>query len=182
MSNKTPAEPAKKTALAPKKLALSGLLVVLGLTMALIWGYIIASKGQAPGCGIQIIDNYRLDEPHGRYDASQPGYKCLRLETVDSPEAIRQGLSGRESLPSDQGLLFVFPEPGQHCLWMKDMKFSIDMIWLDADKKVVTVKEDVQPDSFPDSFCPSSPAKYVIEVNSGVARKALVSPGSQLRF
>lgn len=162
MSNKTPDEPAKKTALALKKLALPGLLVLMGLILTLLWSYIIASKGETPGC--------------------QSGFECLRLETVDTPEAIRQGLSGRESLPVDHGMLFVFPAPGQHCLWMKDMQFPIDMIWLDANKKVVTVKENAQPESFPDSFCPSVPAKYVIEVNSGVARKALVSPGRQLRF
>jgi uncharacterized membrane protein (UPF0127 family) len=106
----------------------------------------------------------------------------LELQEVSSPEALEKGLSGRQSMPESAGLLFVFPKAGEHCFWMKDMHFPIDMIWLDANKKVVTVKADVQPDTYPQSFCPTQPARYVIEVNAGVAKKSRISEGSQLRF
>ena len=62
------------------------------------------------------------------------------------------------------------------------MKFPLDMIWINADKKVVYVKKNVQPSTYPNTFCPDQPALYVIEVNAGVADKAYLSPGSQLQF
>jgi uncharacterized membrane protein (UPF0127 family) len=65
---------------------------------------------------------------------------------------------------------------------MKDMKFALDMIWLDESKKVVTVKANVTPDTYPGSFCPDGPAQFVIEVPAGTAAGYKFEPGSQVRF
>jgi len=157
MSNKTLPKPAEKTASAPK------LLLVVALVIGLV------------GLSLAIV-------LFNRSPATTFGNRNLRLERVSSPQDIERGLSGRLSMPEDQGMLFIFDEPGKQCFWMKGMKFALDIIWLDEYKKVVTLKESVQPDSYPDSFCPSALAQYVIEVNAGVADKAYVSEGSQLQF
>jgi len=129
-----------------------------------IWVYVIFNQGET-NC-IQISDS-----------------ECLQLERVSTPEALEKGLSGRESMLQNQGMLFTFPQADKHCIWMKDMRFSLDIIWADADKKVVDLRENVSPQSYPEIFCPNQqPALYVIEVNAGVADKAYLSPGSQLQF
>ncbi|MES2436662.1 MAG: DUF192 domain-containing protein [Patescibacteria group bacterium] len=103
----------------------------------------------------------------------------IPIEIADSdPERIK-GLSGRESLPEDTGLLFVFEHPERHGFWMKDMKFSIDMLWLDENLQVITIADSVSPETFPQSFSPSAPAKYVLELNAGFSKEHNIIVGSQ---
>lgn len=91
----------------------------------------------------------------------------IKTEVVTSlPERIL-GLSGRQSLPNDAGMLFIFPQSGFHSIWMKDMLFPIDILWLDDIFSVVDFKKDVSPDTFPNAFEPKIEALYVLEVNSG---------------
>lgn len=82
------------------------------------------------------------------------------------PERIA-GLSFTPYLPDDVVKLFVFDTPGSHAIWMKDMLYPIDIIWLDADGKVVHIKENATPESFPESFSSPVPAVYVIETVAG---------------
>ena len=92
------------------------------------------------------------------------------------------GLSYRKFLPSDQGMLFIFPESGSYGFWMKDMNFSLDMVWLDQDKKVVGIVTNATPESYPDVFMPPSLIKYVLELNAGVAGKMGMATGTMLGF
>lgn len=131
---------------------------------------------------IYIQNTNELDETTDPRQYSGPQQKCLKLERVSSPEALAQGLSGRQSLGEDQGMLFIFEQPGEHCFWMKEMNFPLDIIWLNENKQVITIKENVHPDTYPERFCPNKLAKYVIEVNAGIADRALISEGSQLQF
>lgn len=134
------------------------LLLLVVIFLVAIFSFITSSQACA----------FRLDD------------KCMKLERAAMPEARQHGLSNREYLPRHEGMLFIFNEPGEHCFWMKDMKFSIDIIWLDQDKKVVDIKENVAPDTYPNSFCPTSLSKYVVEVNAGVTRQAGLGVGSAI--
>ena len=93
----------------------------------------------------------------------------LKLEVATSSEAREQGLSNRPSLPADQGLLFIFPEPKFYGFWMKEMNFAIDIIWLDEDGVVVDITKEALPETYPEVFYPPTPIKYVIEVNANYA-------------
>ena len=64
-------------------------------------------------------------------------------------------------------MLFYFDSPGKYGFWMKDMKFDIDIIWIDMDQKVVGMAENVAVNSYPKIFYPPSDVKYVLEVPSG---------------
>ncbi|NDE68348.1 DUF192 domain-containing protein, partial [bacterium] len=75
-----------------------------------------------------------------------------------------------------------FDTSAKYGFWMKDMLFSIDMIWLDENFKVITVAEDISPNSFPQVFYPAQPARYVLEVASGVAAQNHYEEGSRLDF
>lgn len=111
-------------------------------------------------------------------------YGDLRIpvEIVDSPAERVRGLSGRTSLDETSGLLFIFEEPGEHGIWMKDMNFPIDIIWLDENFEVINIKRDATPDSFPTVFKPTRNASYVLEVNAGFAEKNAIKIGNRFHF
>lgn len=101
---------------------------------------------------------------------------------ADTPEKRIKGLSGVSSLASGEGMLFVFPEPGLHGFWMKDMLFSIDILWIGADKRVVHIEEGVLPESYPSVFTPLVPASYVLEVSAGIAEEKNINIGDLVMF
>lgn len=107
--------------------------------------------------------------------------KCtLILEKADNPEKRAKGLSGRKNLPANIGMLFIFDRPGKQCMWMKDMNFNIDMVWLDRDKQIIHIEEGVSPSTFPKSFCGADLAQYVIEVKAGVAEATNFRVGERI--
>src|SRR3989304_6446445 len=61
----------------------------------------------------------------------------INVEIAQTEAEREQGLSGHKPLADDEGMLFIFDKPGYHGFWMKDMLFSIDIIWISADKKIV---------------------------------------------
>lgn len=90
----------------------------------------------------------------------------LRVSVVRNEEELRRGLSGQSSLGPTDGMLFVFPNDDYHGIWMKDMNFLIDIVWIDKDRKVVHIEESVRPDTYPNIFEPTVPARFVIEANA----------------
>jgi uncharacterized membrane protein (UPF0127 family) len=113
-----------------------------------------------------------------------PSGAVYKLELARTPEEQQQGLMFRESLPPSSGMLFLFGEPGVHQFWMKNTMIPLDMIWLDADGKVLFVSADTPPckaDPCP-SYGPSAPAVNVLEIPGGMAKKENVEVGSVLKF
>lgn len=106
----------------------------------------------------------------------------FEAEVARSDAEKQQGLSGRYCLKTGTAMLFPYDTPGNYCYWMKDMKFPIDMIWLDNEKKVITIEPNVSPDTYPKSFCPAQPAQYVIETEASVAEKQGWRVGTQFEF
>ncbi len=102
------------------------------------------------------------------------------LEIANSEEERIKGLSGRQDLPRDTGLLFTFDEAGFPGIWMKDMNFSIDILWLDENFKVVDILEEASPASFPEVFIPKEKSKYVLEVNAGFVKEKKIVIGDKL--
>ena len=106
----------------------------------------------------------------------------LHVSVVDT-EATRQlGLGGRAGLAPDEGMLFVFPVDGVYGFWMKDMRFSIDIVWFSADKQVIYIARSVSPDTYPQSFGPNSPSRYVLELPAGWAAAHNLAIGDVAQF
>ncbi|HEY4483153.1 MAG TPA: DUF192 domain-containing protein [Candidatus Paceibacterota bacterium] len=101
----------------------------------------------------------------------------LYLEVADTDTTREQGLSGRTSMPDDNGMLFVFDEPDTHTFWMKDMLFDLDFIWLDANKTVVEITPNVSKDSYPEFYAPSGPVLYMLELKAGTAARENIQIG-----
>ena len=93
----------------------------------------------------------------------------VRVAVADTEDERAIGLSGRETLAATEGMLFVFEESAYHAIWMKDMRFPIDVIWIDERLRVVDITRDLQPDSYPRQFEPSVPARFAIEVSANYA-------------
>jgi len=93
----------------------------------------------------------------------QIGNVPMRVEIAQTDAERIQGLSGRKSLENVSGLLFVFPESDHHGVWMKDMRFAIDVIWISEELKVIDISRNLLPQSYPKIFRPSRPAKYAVE-------------------
>ncbi len=87
----------------------------------------------------------------------------LTLEIVTTEEGKAKGLSGRDSLPNRQGMMFVWQESGQRCMWGRDLKFDVDLLFLDG--KGVLVHKDSLDAGDPTPHCHE--AQYVLEVNRG---------------
>jgi uncharacterized membrane protein (UPF0127 family) len=79
-------------------------------------------------------------------------------------------------------MLFVFDENGQWGIWMKDMHYPIDILWLDQSKTVVDMVENVSPATYPAIFKPKAPARYVLELAAGSIAKTSIVVGSQASF
>jgi len=95
-------------------------------------------------------------------------------------EQKTQGLSGVQFLRENEGMLFVYSIAGRYGIWMKDMNFAIDIIWIDKDLKVIDFVQNATPESFPKSFKPSSPALYILEVNAGFVKENDIQAGDAL--
>jgi uncharacterized membrane protein (UPF0127 family) len=89
----------------------------------------------------------------------------MRVEIADTKESREKGLSGRAKLDSVNGLLFVFDATDYHGIWMKDMRFPIDIIWISEDLTVIAIEEGVSPETYPKTFRPPLPVRYVVETN-----------------
>ena len=116
-----------------------------------------------------------IPDPHAAH-LSLSGAQ-LQVEIVDDRWSRIKGLSGRESLAASTGMLFEFDVSDHHGIWMKDMNFPIDIIWLDENLRVVHTESNVLPETFPTSFKPSHPARFVLEVNDGFVERYSVSVG-----
>lgn len=108
------------------------------------------------------------------------GSTKFSLQIADTEHKRQIGLSGQTSLPRNGGMVFVFERPEAVCFWMRDMRFDLDIIWLDSDKKIIKIAEAISPNTYPQSFCPGGLAKYVVELNSGVTRQLGMAFGQSL--
>ncbi|KKT82583.1 MAG: hypothetical protein A3B99_03250 [Candidatus Yanofskybacteria bacterium RIFCSPHIGHO2_02_FULL_44_12b] len=110
------------------------------------------------------------------------GRAGLRVETADTASERQKGLSGRNSLGDEWGMLFIFPYPQTPGFWMKDMKFPLDIIWIGPDKSVMDIARNISSETFPAIFRPPGPVLYVLEVNAGWAAKNNISPGDKMEL
>lgn len=99
------------------------------------------------------------------------GTSTLNLEITQTARDRERGLSGRDAIGKADGMLFVFPETDRHGIWMKDMRFAIDIIWV-ADGKIVDIAPRmpyVQMTQELPVYYPRLDAEWVIEVPAGTA-------------
>lgn len=104
------------------------------------------------------------------------------VEVADTEKARVRGLSNHGMLGVLDGMLFVFEKPGVNFFWMKDMLFPIDIIWMDADKKIFYIVEDARPASYPQQFGIKKDSLYVLELPAGTVGRMGFAIGDTVEF
>jgi len=108
----------------------------------------------------------------------------VNVEMVKSALAKARGLSIKESIADDYGMLFVFNDSAVRKFWMKDMKFPIDIIWISGGK-VIGFEENIWPESGVSdwqlkSYYSPAPADKVLEMTAGSVRRLGIIPGTEI--
>lgn len=104
----------------------------------------------------------------------------ITAEVVSTPQKLYLGLSHRQGLPEGKGMLFLINEAGLHPFCMRDMLFSIDIIWI-VGGKVVGIDEKLSP-SFQGVVTPPVPVRLVLEVPGGFAERHNIRVGDPVRL
>lgn len=105
----------------------------------------------------------------------------LDIEIADTDYDIQTGLMYRSGMKENRGMLFVFPSMQQRYFYMKNTRIPLDLIFLDDKNFIVSFQENANP--LDESSLPSQvPAKYVLEVNAGMAEKWLLEIGDRMEY
>ena len=108
----------------------------------------------------------------------------VAVEIADTAALRQRGLMWRRHLAAGEGMVFVFPEEGDYPFWMKNTLIPLDMIWVDANRRVVAIAHSAQPceaDPCP-TYPPHARALFVVEVVAGFAKAHAVAVGDVLTF
>jgi uncharacterized protein len=133
-----------------------------------------------------VAINSRLPTNNNGYQQANVTMNGIKLIADIAANDVQRtkGLAVKDHLNETEGMLFVFSTPGNYAFWMKDMKFPIDIIWLDANKTVVHIEHSLAPCS-PIScptYLPNSNSLYVLETVAGFAEKYNVTQGTKVEF
>ena len=113
-----------------------------------------------------------------------PSGTKIMAEVADTPPKRLLGLMFRDQLPLSSGMLFIFEDADYHGIWMKNCRISLDILWLDKNRKVIHVEEQAPP-CVTDScrtYYPTQKALYVLEINAGLIEREKIGLGAHLKF
>ena len=118
-------------------------------------------------------------------DALEINGRALTVELALNPDDQKQGLSDRESLADDRGMLFVFPDEKLRAFWMVRCHFDIDIAYIDASGKIVATHQMLaepldRPDKELKTYPSGKPAMMALELNAGGLERYGLAPGDQL--
>jgi uncharacterized protein len=106
------------------------------------------------------------------------GFHVITAQLATTPEQRATGLMHRPTLPTNDGMLFVFEQPGQQCFWMKNTLLPLSIAFLADDGTIVNIDE-MKPQTL-DSHCSARPVRYVLEMNQGWFAKRAIKAGAKL--
>lgn len=108
------------------------------------------------------------------------GVHDFMVMVADDAQERATGLMFREDMSIDQGMLFVFPRAGPRAFWMQNTPLPLDIIFIDAEGRVVNIAKRTTPFSL-DSIPSAGDARFVLELRGGVSDLIGLAPGDQVR-
>jgi uncharacterized membrane protein (UPF0127 family) len=115
-----------------------------------------------------------------------PGDRKIRAEVVTTPEDMARGLMFRDSLAPDRGMLFIHQQPGNYPYWMYQCRISLDIIWIDTERRIVEISAGTPPCKTSADQCPNygghERAQFVLELAGGMTAKYGVKVGDRIDF
>lgn len=156
--------------------------VVLYLNPA-ITGMLGGQEGEQQGI---IIDEEMISGSNGHQQVNVTVNGLVLVTDISvTNEQRTKGLSEKDDLAENEAMLFVFGNEAKHTFWMKDMKFPIDIIWLDSNGKIVHMEENLMPCPLVlicPSYTPNADSQYVLETMAGFAQRHDISLGTNVKF
>jgi uncharacterized protein len=110
--------------------------------------------------------------------ALQAGIHKITAQLASTPEQQTIGLMHRPTMPTNEGMLFVFTEPSKQCFWMKNTLLPLSAAFIN-DKGVVVNIEDMKPQTL-ETHCSTAPVRFVLEMNQGWFAKRGIRAGTKL--
>jgi uncharacterized protein len=128
------------------------------------------------GAAVFLVFYILPQSPHDNFAVININGISVIAEIVADDAGRIRGLGGRDKLADGAGMLFVFPRSGIHTFWMKDMKFPIDIFWIENNRVVDLVERAAAfpagtPDEFLPVYRPDVPARFVFETPAGFAER-----------
>jgi hypothetical protein len=150
-------------------IAVAGFIVLVGLLSQGKLGFLIPTASSTPIANAKIIKINNTE---------------INVEVAKTTDERSKGLSNREKLNDDSGMIFVFTKDSKPTFWMKDTKIALDIIWIN-DNVITGIERNVQPEPEKDDtelkkYTPSSPIDYVLEVNAGFSDKNNIKVGQMI--
>jgi uncharacterized protein len=139
------------------------ILVLVGLTIVVVYSWSINYSWQGNKKTIIVLKGQKIT-----------------AEIVSSQNKMEEGLSGRKGLCDKCGMLFLLEKKGFYTFWMKDMKFDLDLIWLDG-YSIVGIDRNVSKD-FPGTMKSDLPANKVLELPAGFTDKYGIVIGDRIEM
>lgn len=134
---------------------------VVGLSCGLVLAIAVApARGELPALALNA------------------GMHLIRAEVASNFEDRAKGLMNRRRMDANHGMLFVFPERAQHCMWMRNTEIPLSVAFLDDEGRVLNIA-DMQPHT-EDNHCAVKPARFALEMNAGWFKQRGVLPGQQI--
>ena len=106
------------------------------------------------------------------------GFYRIEVEVAANDSNRMQGLMHRHSMPTNQGMLFVFAQPERHCMWMRNTFLPLSVAFLDAEGRILNI-EDMEPQT-EDNHCAAAPARFALEMNKGWFAGKGIKPGQRI--
>jgi len=142
-------------------------------------------------CAAAVFCLVSCGEKQPAYEANTipmtlPNGQTIRAEMMIREQDMMKGMMFRGEMKPDHGMLFFHPKVALMPYWMFQVKIPLDIVWLDADRKVVEVIQNVPPCTTVASQCPTyggkQPSLYVLELAGGTAQKYGLRVGESVAF
>ncbi len=143
---------------------------------------IAADGGASQGQDQETVPDISADDDYKQVVVTVNGFELV-ADIASTGVQKSRGLAVKDNLNETEGMLFVYSSPGEYAFWMKNMKFPIDIIWLDSERKVVHIEHSLEPcgESCP-TYKPDDDALYVLETVAGFAEKHEVFEQTVIEF
>jgi hypothetical protein len=146
------------------------------------YSIVVASAILVTALVLRIVQAVDAQRPH-LAEITVAG-RIFRAEVADTAAKQTQGLSGRAALAPDQAMYFPMARPDRWAFWMKDMRFPLDIVWIQGGK-VLGVAADLPPPNsgeLPRTVVPEGPADAVLEINANQAAQSGIVPGVDVKI
>ena len=137
--------------------------------LAVLAALVLCCAGALAQDGPQKLPSIRLNA----------GMHLIQAELAQSPDERSIGLMFRQTMGTNEGMLFAFEQPGTQCFWMKNTLLPLSAAFVADDGSIVNI-EDMKPQTL-DSHCSKKPVRFVLEMNVGWFAKRGIKPGSKIQ-